>query len=301
MAELKPALKIEEGMDRREVSYTTYQMRNPFRQFYDGVATELDVHCYIQHGYAADLLPKAGSVLDVCCGRGLLIPFLRYRGNIPRIYVGVDAEPRNARWKDGADPRRESEQKKNGCGFPTLFVEPTVDAMAEPVTQKLRMNPGPGGLVPDGTFDLIVYTSAIEHMQPAAQAASIQQCAKLAHDRTVLYLSCPVTEPGRSGYDCQYAAHIYEPTLDELRMWLHNAGWIIRRQHGLSTGTKHFRRVLDGPDLAEAESVYATLPREFALPTIAALFPRCALEVALECQRAVADADLFSGWAAGGQ
>ncbi len=88
-------------MDRAEVHCTTYQMRNFFKQFADGVISELDVHCYAQHMTAASLLPKDGVVLDVCCGRGLLIPLLRYRGKAVGGYVGVDIAPKNAVWRDG--------------------------------------------------------------------------------------------------------------------------------------------------------------------------------------------------------
>src|ERR1700734_225930 len=107
--------RIEDGTDRREIHCTTYQMRNPFRQFADGVASELDVHCYFQHAAAADLCPPVGRVLDVCCGRGLLIPFLRYRGT-PRLYIGVDIDEDNAKWTEGADPRQE-EKIKTDWGF----------------------------------------------------------------------------------------------------------------------------------------------------------------------------------------
>ncbi|MES2341674.1 MAG: methyltransferase domain-containing protein [Pseudomonadota bacterium] len=273
---MKAVSKIEPGMDRREVSHTTYQMRVPFKQFADAVATELDVHCYLQHAFAADLCPAGGTVLDVCCGRGLLIPFLRYRGSAPRLYVGVDAEPRNARWKDGADPRRESEIKKDGWGFRTVFVEALVDAMAGKVADLA---------VGDVGFDLIVYTSAIEHMQPAAQEASLRECYRLSKPSTVLYLSCPVTAEGRSGFDAQYAAHVYEPKESELQAWLKAAGWKVLARHGLCTGSKAYRALLKGAELQEAERIYKMLPREFALPTIAALFPASAQEVAYVCGR----------------
>ncbi len=281
MGELKTVSKIEPGMDRREIDHTTYQMRNCFRQFADGVASELDVHCYLQHAFAADLCPAGGTVLDVCCGRGLLIPFLRYRGNAPRLYVGVDAEPRNAKWKDGMDPRREALAKEGGWGFRTVFVEALVDAMAGPIDKATLLQFG--NSAPD--FDLIVYTSAIEHMQPTAQYGSLQECAKLSKPSTLLYLTCPITEEGRSGYDAQYAAHVYEPTEAELKAWLHGSGWKILSRHGLCTGSKAYRRLLSGAELAMAEKVYKDLPREFALPTIASLFPACAQEIAYVCGR----------------
>lgn len=282
---LKVVKKIEDGVDRRQVAHTTYQMRNPFRQFADGVAGELDMHCYMQHAQAADLCRKGSMVLDVCCGRGLLIPFLRYRMAPPSIYVGVDAEPANAKWKDGADPRRESEQKKDGWGFPLLFVESVAQEMGTPVAKALTALGNYSG------FDLIVYTSAIEHMQPAAQAQSLKECASLAKASTQLYLSCPITEPGRSGYDAKYAAHVYEPSEEELCQWLADAGWRVRDRYGLCTSATAFRRLLSGSELQAAEQIYRTMPREFALVTIASVMPASATEVAYVC--VMDDATLF--------
>lgn len=269
---MKIVSRVEHGQDRRDVICTTYQMRNCFRQFADGVASELDVHCYFQHAFAADLLPKGGRVLDVCCGRGMLIPFLRYRGNPPRLYVGVDIDRKNARWNNGADPRRETETKTD-WGFPRVFVESNADCMSRsPQMQSLRES-----------FDLIVYTSAIEHMQPASQRASLVECRALARKGTILYLTCPITEDGKDGYKCQYAAHVYEPSLSELGTWLSSASWRIVRQIGLSTGANHFREKLTGDSLAGAEAIYSLMPREQALPTIATMYPKCALEIALVC------------------
>ncbi len=287
---MSPVKRIEEGMDRTQVDYTTYQMRNPFRQLYDAVATELDIHCYLQHAQAADLAAPGARVLDVCCGRGLLIPFLRYRGSPPALYVGVDAAPENARWKDGADPRREAEQKKDGWGFPVRFVQATANSMAGTVGAVLAGTGDPCSL-----FDLIVYTSAIEHMQPAWQAASLLECAKMTHAGTVLYLTCPVTAPGRSGYEAQYAAHVYEPSEAELLQWLDAAGWVVRRRQGLCTGAKAFRARLPKAELQQAEDLYDRLPREFALVLIATLFPACAQEMAYTCTRQAPQGVLFDG------
>ena len=278
----RPIVKrIDEGMDPREVHCTTYQMRNCYRQFYDGCASELDAHCYFQHAAAADLCSRGGAVLDVCCGRGLLIPMLRYRAKAdPSLYVGVDIHPQNARWKDGADPRREAVEKPDGWGFPCLFVESDVATMAAPTLAACKAaDPAFKG------FDLIVYTSAIEHMQPEAQQSSLKEARTLAAAGATMYLSCPVTHsaPGRTGYDTQYKAHIYEPTMAELNTWLDAAGWRVDRQVGLCCKTRTFRQALTGHRLDYAERIYRDMPREQALPTIACLFPQAADEMALIC------------------
>lgn len=266
---LKIVHRREPTDDPRTILATTYQMRNPFRQFYDGAATELDVLCYFEHAQAADLCPKGGAVLDVCCGRGLLLPFLRYRAH-PRLYCGVDIHPQNAKWREGADPRRETDQVV--YPFPTYFVESNVATMTAPVQAQC---PEP--------FDLIVFTSSIEHMQPTAQQAALRECTILAAPTARLYLTCPVTPEGLIGYDTQYAAHVYEPTESELRTWLGQAGWSVRARYGLVTKTKYYRQALHGQALAVANRLYDAMPREQALPTIAALFPACALEVAFVC------------------
>ena len=264
--------KIDGSIDRRKVTATTYQMQNCFQQFYDGLPSELDVHCYFQHQYAAGLLPETGRVLDVCCGRGMLIPFLRYGGRIPSLYVGVDIYPKNAVFKDGKDPRRPAAIKD--WGFKTAFVESNVESMSGKVIEKHG-----------GNFDLIVYTSAIEHMQPESQKKSLSECAKLSRDGGLLYLTCPITESSKSGYECQFDAHVYEPKENEIINWLNASGWELLYKVGLCTKTSHFKKLLKGTRLKGAEYIYKVQPRGQALCNIAALYPEVATEVAFVCKR----------------
>ena len=70
--------RVEDGMDREKILCTTYQMRNFYKQFRDGFFTNLDVMNYIQHLAAAHMAKKGMNVLDVCCGRSLMLPLLRY-------------------------------------------------------------------------------------------------------------------------------------------------------------------------------------------------------------------------------
>lgn len=261
--------KITEDIDPRDVACTTYQMRNPFIQFADAFASDLDVHCYHQHAFAADLCPKDGRVLDVCCGRGLLIPFLRYRAK-PSLYCGVDVCPNNAKWKDGKDPRRESRDAKP-WPFETVFVESRVGQMLKPVRKAV----GSKG------FDLVVYTSSIEHMHPDEQINSLKAIAKLSKSTAPLYLSCPVTPEGRDGFDTQYSAHVYEPKMSEIKSMLAKAGFRIEWTAGLGSKTSHVKNTLKGADLKEALRILKVQPREQALCTIAVLFPECATEVAV--------------------
>lgn len=263
--------KIEEGVDRKDVLCTTYQMRNFFRQLSDGCADELDVFSYMQHAYAADLCKEGQRVLDVCCGRGLLLPFLRYRGNIPSLYCGVDICRKNAIWANGDDPRRGFKTKKD-WGFELRFIEANVSEMSRSFDIK-----------DVGSFDLVVYTSAIEHMHHDEQKKSLIECHKLSKESAILYLTCPITEHEKSGYDCQYAAHVYEPKISELTEWLSDAGWHIGRKVGLVTKPSRINDLLSDKQKKAVDSLKKAMPREQLLPTVACLFPECATEMAFIC------------------
>ena len=242
-------LKIEDGMDRRDVYSTHYQLRNLYHNFRDGALSPTDGFNLLNLLSAADLCPKRGRVLDVACGRGLLIPFLRYRAECA-LYLGVDNFPRNAIWKDGRDPRKRSPKRCTECGhkppyetkdwgFPTIFVESDTEDMAGPIRTKLDD--------PEAVFDLIVYTSSIEHQQPSAQR---------------------------------------EPTESELMEWLADAGWEAERSKGLLTKATAIKNRLTGADLDRALELRTQLPSEFAFPFIATFFPEAATEKAYLCRRA---------------
>lgn len=87
--------RVEDGMDREKILCTTYQMRNFYMQFRDGFFTNLDVMNCIQHLAAAHMAKKGMNVLDVCCGRSLMLPLLRYYAKDIASYTGVDISKAN--------------------------------------------------------------------------------------------------------------------------------------------------------------------------------------------------------------
>ena len=98
-------VKANDGtVPAEDILCTTYQMRNFYRQFADGFASVLDVMNYSQHLKAAMLAKKGDVVLDVCCGRGLLLPLLRYYAKEIEEYVGLDIHEPNMDWRE-KDPR----------------------------------------------------------------------------------------------------------------------------------------------------------------------------------------------------
>jgi SAM-dependent methyltransferase len=267
--------KIEPGTDRREVEATTYQMRNFYRQLGDGYFSALDVFNYVQHHLIAKKLCRDGnSILDVCCGRGLLLPLLRYFAK-PALYVGVDIAPENAtfttrRVTDGKPLGEVRHRGESFYTFPVSFVEAHAGDMARTLRDE--------GFY---AFDLIVYTSSLEHMHPEVGHRSLQECRDLVSPTGRLVLTTPRTEGGRSGYDTRYAAHVYEWTRAELVSALALTGWRVVSEWGLNIGMRNLRAAAAEKGLLPlVESLSSYVPSEWLCPVLAPLFPKQADEIA---------------------
>jgi 2-polyprenyl-3-methyl-5-hydroxy-6-metoxy-1,4-benzoquinol methylase len=270
MVDKKIVYKIEPGMNPREVLATTYQMRNFYRQLGDGFFSSLDTMNYIQHHQIAKWCKKGYRVLDVCCGRGLLLPLLRYLSPDIASYTGVDIEPRNAIWQK----QRVTDNKPltpNYYPFATRFVEANVAEMAQQVGEQV--------------FDIIVYTSAIEHMNPDLGLASLVECRKLSKPGTMLVLTCPNTPPDQDGYATQYAAHVYEWKEAELREGLQGAGFRVVTEYGLLIDRKTLSQEAERLGfLPLLERVEKFVPPEWYLPVFATMFPKQSKEIGFVCQ-----------------
>lgn len=264
---MKIVYRVEDGMDRSEILCTTYQMRNFYRQFGDGFFSVLDVMNYIQHHQIAKWCRKGQQVLDVCCGRGLLLPLLRYLAKDIGGYTGVDIEPRNAIWRT----QRVTDGKpitKDYYPFPTRFVESNVAEMASKLLPR--------------RFDVIVYTSAIEHMHKDVGMQSLYECRKVANPGAMLYLTCPNTPEDKDGYDTQYRAHVYEWKRSELLEGLAAAGFQVIREYGLLITYQTLREEGERLGLLPLiERIETVVPREWLLPIFAPMFPKQSKEIAL--------------------
>ncbi len=258
--------KIEPGMDPAKVLATTYQMRNFYRQLGDGFFSDLDVMNYIQHHEIALWARANDQVLDVCCGRGLLLPLLRYLR--PKIggYTGVDIEPKNAVWQR----QRVTDGKPIEPGyypFPVRFVEANVATMSGSIQER---------------FDLIVYTSAIEHMQHDAGLASLAECRTLARPGATLVLTCPNTPEDHSGFDTQYAAHVYEWKRSELDAALAATGWRVTERWGLLVKRADIEPELKRLHLtALVDRLARYVPTDWLMPMLAPMFPNQAREIGM--------------------
>lgn len=231
MEDKKIVHKIEEGMDPQDVLCTTYQMRNFYTQFRDGFFSNLDVMNYIQHHAAALLAKKNMNVVDVCCGRSLVLPLLRYYAKDINSYTGVDICETNIREaKRGASAKvLKEEDLEEYYPFKVDWILSNVSEMSKHIEK--------------GIADLVIYTSALEHMHKDVGTQSLIECHKIMNKDSVMFLSCPNT-PG-NGYETQYAAHVYEWGYDELKEKLDEIGFEIINEVGLVMKVKKMKEFFE--------------------------------------------------------
>ena len=266
--------RVEEGEDRREILATTYQMRNFFRQFGDGYFSRADVFNYVSHHQIARWAAKrpGNDLLDVCCGRGLLLPLLRYQAKELGSYTGLDIEPRNATWRS----RRVTDDKPVD---PESYYPFATDFVAGNVAEADQLLAG-------RAFDFIVYTASIEHMQPEHGARSLHALRAVAAPSAVMVLTAPNTPEDQDGYAASRRAHVYEWKLSELRDALDAASWTVVDIWGLDLGVAALGKLLRGPQAALFERLRKFIPPEWLGPMFAAPFPEAASEVGLLCMPA---------------
>ena len=266
----KIVYRIEDGMDRREIEATTYQMRNFYRQLGDGFFSVLDIMNYIQHQQIVRWCKPGNRILDICCGRGLLLPMLRYERKDIASYTGVDIESKNATWQT----KRVTDNKLIDPGyypFETKFICTNVANMAE-------------YLLPQ-KFDMLIYTSSIEHMQKETGQQSLFECRKVSQPGSILVITCPNTSEDQSGYDTQYRAHVYEWKRSELIEGLREAGFKIITEWGLLLDKKTLKIEAEKLGLSYLiDRLEKFIPSEWWIPVLSVLFPSQSKEIGFICE-----------------
>lgn len=237
MKEKKIVHKIEEGMNPEDVLCTTYQMRNFYTQFRDGFFTNLDVMNYIQHHAVALMAKKGMNVVDVCCGRSLVLPLLRYYAKDINSYTGVDICETNIR------------EAKRGASAKVLKEEDLEEYYPFKVDWILSNVAEMSNHIEKGFADLVIYTSALEHMHKDVGTQSLIECNKIMNKDSVMFLSCPNT-PG-NGYETQYAAHVYEWGYDELKEKLDELGFEIINEVGLVMKVKKMKEFFNSDKVSK--------------------------------------------------
>lgn len=254
---------------------TTYQMRNFYMQFADGFFSSLDVMNYIQHHAATQRMKSGWRVLDVCCGRGLLLPLIRYYRPKIAEYVGVDISEKNIKEQLRRSGAKTIQDVESYYPFKVTHLICSVEDMASFLEAE--------------SFDFIVYTSAIEHMQKDVGYRSLQNCLALLKPGHNMFLSCPNTSDKKDPYDTQYAAHVYEWGIQELREAIREIGFHISEEYGLVAKVREFESWLESNDDKELKDRYYKLkdylPTAWLMPFIVVLYPEAAAEILLICSK----------------
>lgn len=263
MSDKKIVHKIEEGMNREDVLCTTYQMRNFFTQFRDGFFAPIDNMNYIQHYRCAEWAKKDFTVVDVCCGRSLMLPLLRYHAKDIKKYIGVDISETNIKeahkWHE-----RQNKTIEEYYPFKVEWILSDVAEMSKHI--------------PDNSVDLIIYTSALEHMHPEHGHKSLVECFKMLKQGGKMVLSCPNTYG--DGYDTQYKAHVFEWDYNMLNKALDEIGFVIQAEYGIVANIKELEKAYEARGMGD----YFAMLREYIptvfLPAYAAVpFPEISKEI----------------------
>lgn len=271
----KIVYKIEDGVDPSKIYCTTYQMRNFYAQMADGFFSSLDIMNYIQHHAAVMRMKSGWKVLDVCCGRGLLLPLIRYYRPKISEYVGIDISQKNINEQLRKSGVKKIEDPEDYYPFKLTHIVDSVEDMENHFARD--------------SFDFIIYTSAIEHMQKEAGFKSLKNCFSALKPGHEMFLSCPNTKDKKNPYDTQYAAHIYEWNIDELREALNEVGFIIKEEFGLVGKVKDFEKWLyntkDYKKQDEYRKLKAYLPTPWLMAYLPILYPDAAAEILLICEK----------------
>ncbi len=250
--------------------YSLAQMDNFYQAFATGSIKPTSVMNYLQHLFIAERCEPGNWVLDVCCGRGLQVPLLKQV--VPALggYVGIDISQEHLqeaggfiRYGDGRLPP-----------FPCELIHGDV------TSELVRLN---------RLFDIVIYTSALEHMEKDAGIASLQQIFCVLHPQGTFYLSTPQT-PGSAPKKLQHRVHIYEWEREELEAELTRIGFIVTACYGLLSpenvlvaAALHDRF---GPGAVSwFEELQHIIPMPFLGPVCAAALPEIATELFYVCRR----------------
>lgn len=264
----KIVYRVEDGDNRQEILCTTYQMRNFYDQFRDGYFTNLDVMNYVQHFAAAEMAKKGMNIVDVCCGRSLMLPLLRYYAKDIGSYTGIDISKKNIMEAMRGAVKKALTPKDMSSYYPFKVAWRQCDVA------------NMSKVIAENSVDFIIYTSALEHMHPEHGYKSLVECHKIMKPGSKMFLSCPNT-PG-NGYNTQYRAHVYEWGYDELKQTLHKIGFTIKNEVGLVMGAREMNEAYKHKP-QEVQAFYkimkAYLPTTWLTAIMAIPYPRESKEI----------------------
>lgn len=220
---------------------------------------------YIQHLFISQNINDSSNILEVCCGRGLLIPLLvKLKFNV--TYTGLDIS---------YDNLKEAKEK-------ALEIKPhfKVNLIEGDVTEL--------GKYIEGEFDIIVYTSSLEHMNKEDGIKSLKGIYNVLDKDGIMYLSTPATKK-QDPYKLQYKVHIYEWDNEELISNLENIGFKIKERIGLlpnmDTLVSDAEYLYGKQTSSFIKDLIKKVPKEFLEPVLASCFPDSSKEILYICTK----------------
>lgn len=193
--------------------YSVNQMDDFYTALAAGEVKPTGIMNYLQRLLITQRCRPGDRVLDVCCGRGLQLPVLyRYRPDLA-TYVGLDISAENLA---GATARQATLDAAHPRGFSIEFHQCDVAAPWPEV----------------GSFDVVVYTSALEHLPRELGITSLRNTAAALAPSGRLYLSTPNT-PGEWPRKLQHRVHVYEWSHQELTTVLDAVGLVMEEAVGI--------------------------------------------------------------------
>ena len=268
----KIILKNDGTIPIQDILCTTYQMRNFYLQLRDGFFTDLDIMNYIQHFKAVKMMKKGQNILDVCCGRSMLLPLMRYYAKDVKKYIGVDIKKENTRLRKDIRNNKII-NPETYYPFDTEIIISNVAEMASKIKDKIHF---------------VVYTSSIEHMHKIYGEKSIEQCSKVMTRGAKLFLSCPNTPEDQDGYDVRYKAHVYEWKISELKEILLKNNFKILEIIGLVGKISDIKKAIKKmPQTLQNHynKIVDYMPKEFLTSFLFIPIPKFATEVLIIAQK----------------
>jgi 2-polyprenyl-3-methyl-5-hydroxy-6-metoxy-1,4-benzoquinol methylase len=253
-------------------AYSIQQMDDFYAAIGRGEFKPTGIMNIAQRLYIAERCRAGASVVDVCCGRGLQLPPLyRYAPGLGR-YVGLDVSAANL--AEAHHRLTDLDQHYGARPFPVDLVECDV-AIDWPTTT--------------GSFDIAVYTSALEHLPRDQAVASLRHTAAALRPDGVLYLSTPNT-PGDPPRPLQHRVHVYEWNSAELEPVLADCGLVVVERVGLlapppELAASALTAAFGVGALAWYQRLQATVAPALLDTVVAAAIPTRALEVLYVCRR----------------
>lgn len=205
--------------------------------------------------FSQSLLNQGETVLDIGCGTSDNREFF-YRNLLHVNYVGIELSSTAIEVAISRQSRA-----------PYLYLQHDFNEAIP-----LRSN----------SFDLIIFTEAIEHVSKRSGIKCLAECYRLLKPEGILYLATPDSE--YSGDMCE-SVHVYEYTCKELKREIKKAGFVLERVQGNTIKPKDLKRCISVKHQRLYNKLKMDLPTAYLRNIFASLYPDESYAKAYICRK----------------